>query len=275
MVFRGRLFNAGGLFKIEGRCGRSRYMATQKEKTAEGFPQLQAIGVLESCFKEKFGTPRQPHLVPGSTARLRVYPRYNPEHSLAGLGEFSHVWLISWFHLNTNKTFHPKIHPPRLKGGKIGVFASRSPHRPNPLGLSLARLEKVEGDTLYLSGIDLIHGTPILDIKPYLAFSDAAQAPVDGWVPDNAFPELAVVLSPRALKDTEGDAPLRALIAGALRHDPRNRRDATQMKEGAELEFFLCDREVHFSVAGETATVSRVAAAVKFDKKFRRKKPGA
>ncbi len=222
---------------------------------------------------EKFGTPRQPHLVPSSTARLRILPRYNPEHSLAGLAEFSHVWLLFWFHLNTNKTFHPKIHPPRLKGGKIGVFASRSPHRPNPIGLSLAKLVKVEGDTLYLSGIDLIDGTPILDVKPYLPFCDSTAAPLAGWVPDNAFPELEVILSPRALKDTEKAAGLRGLIIDALRHDPRNRRDATQMKEGAELEFFLSDREVHFSVTGETATVSRVEAAVKFEKKFRRKAP--
>jgi tRNA-Thr(GGU) m(6)t(6)A37 methyltransferase TsaA len=252
-------------------------MTQQVKKETEDFPRVQVLGLLESCFKEKFGTPRQPHLVPGSLARLRVHPRYSPLHSLAGLGEFSHVWLISWFHLNTNKTFHPKIHPPRLKGGKIGVFASRSPHRPNPLGLSLAKLEKVEGDTLYFSGIDLIDGTPILDIKPYLPFSDSAPAPLAGWVPANAFPELEVALSPRALRDTAagGGEALRALIMDALRHDPRNRRDATQMKEGAELEFFLCDREVHFSVTGGTATVSRVEAAMKFEKKLRRKKPDA
>lgn len=253
----------------------NRAMTMQERKEGEGFPPVQVIGVLESCFKEKFGTPRQPHLAPGSTARLRVRARYNPAHSLAGLAEFSHVWLLSWFHLNTNKTFHPKIHPPRLKGGKIGVFASRSPHRPNPIGLSLARLERVEGATLHLSGIDLIDGTPILDVKPYLPFSDAAQAPAAGWVPENAFPELEVILSPRALKDTEGDAALRRLITDALRHDPRNRRDATQMREGAPLEFFLCDREVGFSILGGTAMVSRVAPAVKFEKKFRRAGPGS
>lgn len=253
-------------------------MTARREEAPEAFPPVQVIGVLESCFKEKFATPRQPHLAPGSMAKLRVRARYSPEHSLAGLAQFSHVWLISWFHLNTNKTFRPKIHPPRMKGGKIGVFASRSPHRPNPLGLSLARLEKVEGDTLYLSGIDLIHGTPILDVKPYLPFSDSAPAPSTGWVPDHAFPELAVEVSERALRDLERLAPgeskaLRGLVTDVLRHDPRNRRDATQMREGAELEFFICDLEVHFSVRGGTATVSRAEAAVKFEKKFRRKKP--
>ena len=116
-----------------------------------------------------------------------------------------------------------------MKGGKIGVFASRSPHRPNPLGLSLVKLEKVEGDTLYLSGIDLIHGTPILDVKPYLPSSDSAREPQSGWVSDHAFPELAVEISERALRDLgrcgAGEAEaLRELITEALKHDPRNRR---------------------------------------------------
>jgi len=253
-------------------------MTMEQEKYQETMPPMQVIGVLESCFKEKFVTPRQPQLAPASTAKLRIDARYHPEHALIGLAKFSHVWLISWFHLNTNKTFHPKIHPPRMKGGKIGVFASRSPHRPNPLGLSLVKLEKVEGDTLYLSGIDLIQGTPILDVKPYLPAGDSAREPKAGWVADHAFPELEVEISERALCDSERCGPgkaeeLRALITEALKHDPRNRRDATQMKEGAELEFFISDREVHFSVTNGTATVSRVEAAIKFEKKFRRKKP--
>ncbi len=253
-------------------------MTSQQKKEESKLPEFRIIGILESCFREKFGTPRQPCCVPSSTAKLRIYPEYFPEHSLAGLTQFSHVWLISWFHLNTNKTFHPKIHPPRLKGGKIGAFASRSPHRPNPLGLSLAKLERVEGDTIYLSGIDLINGTPILDIKPYLPFSDAAADPLSGWVPGNDFPELKVEFSARALKDIgmrhPSDGPdLGKLISDTLRHDPRNMRDATQMKEGAELEFFLCGREVHFTVTGDTATVTRVETAVKFEKKFRREKP--
>ena len=242
-------------------------------------PGFNVIGVLESCFREKFGTPRQPHLVPSSFARLKIYPHYAPEHSLEGLAEFSHVWLLSWFHLATNKSFHPKIHPPRLKGGKIGVFATRSPHRPNPVGLSLVKLERVEKDTLYLSGIDLVDGTPILDVKPYLPISDIAPNPLSGWVPHNAFPELKVDFTPLALKDIEsfsapGAADLPRLIADTLRHDPRNMRDRTQMKDGAKLAFFMLNMEIKFSVTGGKATVSGVDAAVKFDKKFRRARPG-
>ncbi|HNW43114.1 MAG TPA: tRNA (N6-threonylcarbamoyladenosine(37)-N6)-methyltransferase TrmO [Elusimicrobiales bacterium] len=242
--------------------------------------ELKTIGVLESCFQEKFGTPRQPRLVPGARSKLRIAPEFAPAHSLTGLAEFSHVWLLSWMHLNTNKTFRPKIHPPRLKGGKIGVFASRSPHRPNPIGLSLAKLERVEGDTLYLSGLDLINGTPIVDIKPFLPFCDAAEGALSGWLPANAFPELKVVFSARALADVArieaAEKPgLRALIADTLRHDPRNMRDKTQMVEGTDMGFFLSNHDVHFSVAGSTATVLRVETGLKFEKKFRREKPSA
>ena len=239
---------------------------------------LKIIGVLESCFQEKFGTPRQPQLVPGAWAKLRIYPQYAPEHSLAGLSGFSHVWLLSWFHLNTNKTFHPKIHPPRLKGGKIGVFASRSPHRPNPVGLSLAKLERVENDTLYLSGLDLVNGTPIFDVKPYLSASDRADAALAGWTESSAFPELKVVFSPLALKDirvieSSGRRNFKSLVADTLRHDPRNARDLAQMKDGMDLGFFLWNHDVHFAVTGDTATVLRVETGTKFEKKFRREKP--
>ncbi|OGS14116.1 MAG: tRNA (N6-threonylcarbamoyladenosine(37)-N6)-methyltransferase TrmO [Elusimicrobia bacterium RIFOXYA12_FULL_57_11] len=242
--------------------------------------EIKPIGTLESCFQEKFGTPRQPRLVPGALSKLRVNPQFAPAHSLSGLAEFSHVWLLSWMHLNTNKTFHPKIHPPRLKGGKIGVFASRSPHRPNPIGLSLAKLERVEGDTLYLSGLDLINGTPILDIKPYLPFCDAAEGALSGWLPANSFPELKVVFSPAALADIArieaAEKPgIRALIADTLRHDPRNMRDKTQMVEGTDMGFFLANHDVHFSVTGATATVLRVETGLKFEKKFRRTGPAA
>src|SRR6185295_2354007 len=93
------------------------------------------IGVLRSCFREKFGTPRQPHLAPGATASLTVAPAFKPEQSLQALERFSHVWLLAYLHLTTNRRFIPKVHPPRLKNKTVGLFASRSPHRPSPIGL--------------------------------------------------------------------------------------------------------------------------------------------
>ncbi|MDE2237666.1 MAG: tRNA (N6-threonylcarbamoyladenosine(37)-N6)-methyltransferase TrmO, partial [Elusimicrobia bacterium] len=144
-------------------------------------PAVRAIGAIESCFREKFGAPRQPRLVPASRARLRIKLEFIPEQSLKGLAGFSHVWLLAYFHLNTNKRFLSTVHPPRLKGKTVGVFASRSPHRPSPIGLSLARLLAVEGDTLELAEIDLIDGTPIVDVKPYIPAYDCVAEALPGW----------------------------------------------------------------------------------------------
>ncbi|XP_004423771.1 PREDICTED: nef-associated protein 1 isoform X1 [Ceratotherium simum simum] len=135
------------------------------------------IGYLESCFSAKNGTPRQPSICSHSRACLRIRKSIfnNPEHSLMGLEEFSHVWILFVFHKNGHLSCKAKVQPPRLNGAKIGVFSTRSPHRPNAIGLTLAKLEKVEGGAIYLSGIDMIHGTPVLDIKPYIADYDSPQ----------------------------------------------------------------------------------------------------
>nr|XP_042127075.1 tRNA (adenine(37)-N6)-methyltransferase isoform X1 [Peromyscus maniculatus bairdii] len=135
------------------------------------------IGYLESCFTAKNGTPRQPSICSHSRACLKIRKSIfnNPEHSLMGLEQFSHVWILFVFHKNGHLNYKAKVQPPRLNGAKTGVFSTRSPHRPNAIGLTLARLEKVEGGAVYLSGIDMIHGTPVLDIKPYIADYDSPQ----------------------------------------------------------------------------------------------------
>ncbi|XP_045879743.1 tRNA (adenine(37)-N6)-methyltransferase isoform X1 [Meles meles] len=135
------------------------------------------IGYLESCFSAKNGTPRQPSICSHSRACLRIRKSIfnNPEHSLMGLEQFSHVWILFVFHKNGHLSCKAKVQPPRLNGIKTGVFSTRSPHRPNAIGLTLAKLEKVEGGAIYLSGIDMIHGTPVLDIKPYIAEYDSPQ----------------------------------------------------------------------------------------------------
>ncbi|KAM8800833.1 tRNA (adenine(37)-N6)-methyltransferase [Rhynchonycteris naso] len=135
------------------------------------------IGYLESCFSAKNGTPRQPSICSHSRACLRIRKNIfnNPEHSLMGLEQFSHVWILFVFHKNGHLSYKAKVQPPRLNGVKTGVFSTRSPHRPNAIGLTLAKLEKVEGGAIYLSGIDMIQGTPVLDIKPYIADYDSPQ----------------------------------------------------------------------------------------------------
>ncbi|MBI5596869.1 MAG: tRNA (N6-threonylcarbamoyladenosine(37)-N6)-methyltransferase TrmO [Elusimicrobia bacterium] len=237
---------------------------------------MRPIGILRSPFKEKFGTPRQAHLAPGAAATLKVVAEFLPEHSLEGLSGFSHVWLLSQFHLNTNKKFLPKVHPPRLKGGSIGLFASRSPHHPNSLGLTLARLVKVEGDTLLLAGVDLVDGTPILDIKPYIPESDALPHASAGWTADAEFPTLKVSFSAQGLADIAeaerrlGVKDLDGLLSDILRHDLRNPRDRAQTKDGLELGFYLHDFEARFCVKGGTVTLVRLATGGAMHRKERR-----
>lgn len=217
--------------------------------------------------------------MPGATATLRIAKDFLPEHSLIGLSRFSHVWLISYFHLNTNKKFLPKIHPPRLRGETIGLFASRAPHRPTPVGLSVARLVKVDGDTLHLAGIDLVDGTPILDVKPYIPEWDSVPHASPGWVNDAPFPELKTSFSARARKDLAAAEKrlkirgLKTLLADILRQDLRNPRDKSQMKEGLELGFFLHDFDVHYAVRAGTATVLKLVTGTTMHKKERRVPP--
>ncbi len=221
---------------------------------------IKAIGVLESCFKEKFGTPRQPQLVPASRAKLRIKAQFIPEQSLKGLSEFSHVWLLPYFHLNTNKAFVSTVHPPRLKGKTMGVFASRSPHRPSPIGLSLARLLSVSGDTLYFSEIDLVDGTPILDVKPYIPAYDCAPEASPGWTGRADARELAVEFEPAALEQARR-LQLEDLVAQVLRQDLRNPRDASQMKDGKLLACMLYDVDVRYEVRQGVARVLEIVPA--------------
>ncbi|GLT80417.1 hypothetical protein SLA2020_518570 [Shorea laevis] len=151
------------------------------------------IGVIQSCFSTRNGTPRQPLLVPLARACLVFDSARVPPASLEGLEEYSHCWIIYVFHLNTDleklwkhpskSKFKAKVRVPRLTGGRMGVFATRSPHRPCPIGLTVAKVEAVQGNMLLLSGVDLVDGTPVLDVKPYLPYCDSIEgAVVPNWV---------------------------------------------------------------------------------------------
>ena len=178
-----------------------------------GVGQVPPVGWLESCFTRRNGTPRQPGLAPAAASRLRVRWGTCPAHTLDGLGAFSHVWLLFVFDQNRGgpDVVKAKVKPPRLDGAPTGLFACRTPHRPNPIGLSLVRLERVEGDTLYFMGADLIDGTPILDIKPYIPYADAPRCTdsvrAPEWVEQGSHPRLHVIVS------EEARAQLRAACA--------------------------------------------------------------
>lgn len=188
---------------------------------------LKPIGILESCYLDKFGTPRQPGLVPFSFGRIRIYPEWQPADSLQGLDQFSHIWILFHFHQNNTARFHAKVHPPRMDGDKIGVFATRSPHRPNPIGLSLVKLEKIENDYLYISGLDLIDDTPVVDIKPYLNYVEAIPDAVSGWAQTKHDKHIEVMFSEASMNklsliDREHpEYNFKELVISTLKLDPR------------------------------------------------------
>lgn len=142
--------------------------------------ELDTVAIAHTPFAEKFAIPRQPALAPAAKARIELIPPYDDPQAFAGLEQVSHIWLIFQFHQALPKNSdqpHLRVRPPRLGGNeKIGVFASRATHRPNSLGQSVVKLERIDGHTLWVSGIDLLDGTPILDIKPYVPYADMIDA---------------------------------------------------------------------------------------------------
>ncbi|XP_015248764.1 PREDICTED: nef-associated protein 1 [Cyprinodon variegatus] len=156
-------------------CTPSSPSSSAPDALEQGMIRTVPIGYITSCFSAKNGTPRQPTICGASRAQLRIQQSVfnNPQHALAGLQQYSHVWIIFLFHKNGHLSYKAKVKPPRLNGQRVGVYSTRSPHRPNSLGLTLAKLEKIQGDTLHLSDIDMIAGTPVLDVKPYIPEYDS------------------------------------------------------------------------------------------------------
>lgn len=186
-----------------------------------------AIGIIHSCFKEKFGIPRQPGLAPLAKAQLELLPPYNDLAALEGLEDCSHLWVQFVFHANKRDQWKPKVKPPRLGGNKtLGVFATRSPTRPSPIGLSVCKLEGIvqEGMRVWLElgGVDLLDGTPVLDIKPYVPYVDLVPEAI------NRFADAPPVLIPVAFQPgaagqcaAHSDPHLAELIRQLLQQDPR------------------------------------------------------
>ncbi|MEG9499453.1 tRNA (N6-threonylcarbamoyladenosine(37)-N6)-methyltransferase TrmO [Mannheimia bovis] len=165
--------------------------------------QINPIGIMQSPYDEKFSVPRQPNLVVEGKGILHLLPPYNTPDAVRGLEQFSHIWLIFQFHHIPERDWHATVRPPRLGGNeRVGVFASRATHRPNPLGLSKVKLEKVvveNGDVyLKLGSVDLVNGTPILDIKPYIAYADSEPEAVSGFAQEKPEQKLSVVFSEEA-----------------------------------------------------------------------------
>ena len=164
------------------------------------------IARIRTDLKEKIGIPRQSGLVPELKGRIIFEPEYRDENALRGLDGFSHIWVIWRFDGFDGDKWSPTVRPPRLGGNKrMGVFATRSPNRPNPIGLSLLKLDKIENGELYVSGVDMRDNTAVYDIKPYLKITDCRPDAVDGFAENTATQMASVVFEcdTTALSDNE------------------------------------------------------------------------
>lgn len=222
------------------------------------------IGYLATPFQDRFGIPRQPRLAPHARGHLRLLRPYDRVEAVRGLEAFSHVWLSFVFH-RTAGEWSPTVRPPRLGGNeRVGVFASRSPFRPNPLGLSLVELlaiDTVGGVVLTFGGVDLLDGTPVLDIKPYLPFVESEPAARGGFV-SGPPRQLRVDFSALALTGLhryESRWPdLAELLREVLAQDPR---PAYANDPRRRYGFRLYDLEITWRCTGALAIVEEIASA--------------
>lgn len=217
--------------------------------------QVSPIGYVRSCFKEKFAIPRQPQLAPAARGVLELCAPFDQGDALQGLEEVSHVWLLFLFHQALEDKPRLKVRPPRLGGNRaIGVFATRATHRPNGIGQSVVRLDRVESGRLWLSGIDLLDGTPVLDVKPYVPYADsvpdahnhiAAQAPVRIEVQwqDSALAQARE----HGLRLNE---PLVELIEQCLAQDPRPAYQQPQPERRYGVRLWDVDVHWHYPQPG-------------------------
>lgn len=213
------------------------------------------IGFVRSCFKEKFAIPRQPQLAPAARGVLELVAPFDRAEAIAGLEQVSHVWLLFLFHQTLEDKPRLKVRPPRLGGNaSIGVFASRATHRPNGIGQSVVRLDKVEPGRLWLSGIDLLDGTPVLDIKPYVPYADCVPQ-AHNALADAAPEAIAVEWAGAALEQAQQHAlrlgePLVELIEQCLAQDPRPAYQMPEPERRYGVQFWDVQVRWHYPQAG-------------------------
>lgn len=215
-------------------------------------PEMKIIARIHTPFRSKFGVPRQSGIVEDVRSEIVFEPEYRSFDAVRGLEDYSHIWLVWQFSEAVRDTWSPTVRPPRLGGNvRMGVFATRSPFRPNAIGLSSLRLERVElsperGPVLHVLGADMMDGTPIFDIKPYIPYADCHPDATGGFTDKTGFETLAVSIP----KEIEAELP--AGLMGVLENDPRPRyHDDPERVYGMEYAGF----EVKFRVENGVLTV--------------------
>lgn len=228
--------------------------------TAFSFEQ---IGVIHSPYKEKFAVPRQPGLVTDGGGELHLIPPYNVADAVRGLEGFSHLWLLFVFHQTMAGGWRPTVRPPRLGGNaRMGVFATRSTFRPNPIGMSLVELKGIRCQkdqvVLQLGSLDLVDGTPIVDIKPYLPFAEAVPEAIAGYAqhaPEADMPVYFAANVKQQLSVLEKRYPnIERFIRQVLAQDPRPAYRKTK-DAGKTYAVLLLDFNVRWRVTGEGSEV--------------------
>lgn len=221
--------------------------------------EITPIAHIKSDFSEKFGIPRQSGLVDELSATVVFEPQYRDESALRGLEGFSHIWLIWEFSQARREGWSPTVRPPRLGGNRrLGVFATRSPFRPNPIGLSCVRLLEIDrdrelGPVLVVAGADLLDGTPIYDVKPYLPYADCKSDAAGGFAAQPKGADLKVICSPELLSRVPEDK--RSALLAVLAQDPRPQyQDDPDRSYGMSF----AGLEVKFQVTGKQLRVINV-----------------
>ncbi|MGN8764198.1 tRNA (N6-threonylcarbamoyladenosine(37)-N6)-methyltransferase TrmO [Hornefia butyriciproducens] len=222
---------------------------------------LKPVAYIKSDFHEKFGIPRQSGLASELTATVVFTPEFRSPEAVRGLSEYSYLWLIWGFHANfprkNGKTWSPTVRPPRLGGNtRVGVFATRSPNRPNPIGLSSVRIRSVDASAgrILVSGADLLDGTPIYDLKPYVPYADSHPDAAGGFTDRIEYKKLSVEFPPELLNRVRPERQ-KGLIQ-VLEQDPR---DAYEKKPEHVYGMIFGGQDIRFTVRGSCLTVVDVA----------------
>lgn len=228
--------------------------------------QFSTIGQVHTACKEKFGLPRQAGLVPELTAELEIFPPWDRDEAFTELAQFSHIWVISVFHQAVREEWQPTVRPPRLGGNtRVGVFASRSPYRPNPVALSAMRLLGISRSSgrliLSVAGNDLVDGTPLLDIKPYIPYADSIADATGGYTDSVPHRKLAVTFSKQADElcqkfQADGYTGLHKLIIALLQQDPRPAYQAE--RQAREYGIMLYDLNIRFAISDDQIIVTEI-----------------
>jgi len=225
------------------------------------------IGVVHSPFRQKFGIPRQPGLCPSVPGSIELLSPYDLPDTLRGIGGFSHIWVLFVFHAIEKEKWNPLVRPPRLGGNeRLGVFATRSTHRPNPIGQSVVKLERIEQQNdriiLHISGHDLLDETPVLDIKPYIPYAENIQDADSGFLTRTEFTLLQTIFTKEAALqcqrwEKENQQPLSDMLTEILQQDPRpayHKKSNPQREYGIQL----YDLNIRYKLNGSTVEIVEI-----------------